>query len=36
MKLSTSTVNLHRNNIRKKLGLRGEKVSLQSHLLSRL
>ena len=36
MKLSTSTVNVHRNSIRKKLGLRGKKVSLQSHLLSRL
>ncbi len=35
MKLSAATVNLHRNNIRKKLGLRGEKISLQSHLLSR-
>jgi PAS domain S-box-containing protein len=36
MKLSTATVNIHRNNIRKKLGLLGEKISLQSHLLSRL
>ncbi len=36
MKLSTATVNVHRNSIREKLGLRGKKVSLQSHLLSRL
>jgi DNA-binding CsgD family transcriptional regulator len=36
MKLSTATVNVHRNSIRKRLGLRGKKVSLQSHLLSRL
>lgn len=34
MKLSAGTVDCHRNNIRKKLGIRGKKVSLQEYLLS--
>jgi PAS domain S-box-containing protein len=34
IKLSAGTVDFHRNNIRKKLGIRGEKISLQAHLLS--
>lgn len=34
MKLSSATVNVHRNSIRKKLGIRREKVSLQTYLLN--
>jgi len=34
MKLSAGTVDFHRNNIRKKLGIRGEKISLHAYLLS--
>jgi PAS domain S-box-containing protein len=33
MKLSAGTVDFHRNNIRKKVGIRGEKISLQAYLL---
>jgi len=33
MKLSSGTVDCHRNNIRKKLGIRGKKISLQEYLL---
>jgi DNA-binding CsgD family transcriptional regulator len=32
--IATSSVNTHRNNIRKKLGISKEKVNLQSHLQS--
>jgi PAS domain S-box-containing protein len=33
IKLSAGTVDFHRNNIRKKLGIRGEKISLQAYLM---
>ena len=32
--ISSGTINFHRNNIRKKLGLNNEKVNLRSHLMS--
>ena len=35
LKLSAATVNVHRNSIRKKLGLTGKKISLQTYLLNR-
>ena len=34
MRLSPGTVDFHRNQIRKKLNIRGEKVSLQAYLLN--
>jgi PAS domain S-box-containing protein len=34
MKLSTATVNVHRNSIRKKLGIRRKKISLQTYLMN--
>ena len=34
MKLSASTVNVHRNSIRKKLGITRKKISLQTYLLN--
>jgi ATP/maltotriose-dependent transcriptional regulator MalT len=34
MKLSTATVNVHRNGIRNKLGIRRKKISLQVYLLN--
>lgn len=34
LNLSTGAVNFHRNNLRKKLGLRNKKTNLRSHLLS--
>lgn len=34
MNLSMGAVNFHRNNLRKKLGLRNKKTNLRSHLLS--
>jgi DNA-binding CsgD family transcriptional regulator len=34
MKLSTATVNVHRNSIRKKLGITRKKISLQMYLLN--
>jgi PAS domain S-box-containing protein len=33
MKLSAGTIDFHRNMIRKKLGIRGEKISLQAYLM---
>jgi PAS domain S-box-containing protein len=33
MKLSAGTIDFHRNTIRKKLGIRGEKISLQAYLM---
>ncbi len=34
MSIATSTVNFHRNNIRKKVGVKGSSVSLRTYLLS--
>jgi DNA-binding CsgD family transcriptional regulator len=34
LKLSAATVNVHRNSIRKKLGLTGKKISLQTYLMN--
>ena len=34
MRLSPGTVDFHRNRIRRKLNLRGQKVSLQAYLLN--
>jgi DNA-binding CsgD family transcriptional regulator len=34
MKLSAATVNVHRNSIRKKLGITRKKISLQTYLLN--
>ena len=36
MKLSAGTIDFHRNMIRRKLGIRGEKISLQAYLMDHL
>jgi DNA-binding CsgD family transcriptional regulator len=34
LKISTESIDVHRKNIRKKLGLSNRKANLQSHLVS--